>query len=158
MKTGKNFIQIGNSKGQAITEFTVTFPIFFILFFWSFQFGSAMYQVHALYKAANKGARAAVTSTGPTNAIRISAAQAAVRTALGDPNNGFYKFELVEPIEVTIPTDGTPITVTVKAKPKMVFMKNFRKDPLTGNLRNYSVTASAFPNYRGRPINTAPKP
>lgn len=156
-----------DSKGQAMLEVSVTLFTFILLFFAALNFGFVIYQTHTLYQAANRGIRAAVTS-GTTDPTKLAnEVKSEINKALGiqtgkTPVFGF-KFTVQEPITIPANSDE-PIQVTILSEPQIMVLQNFfKKDPnkkidAPDNIRQFKITATAFPNHRGLPKTTAPKP
>jgi Flp pilus assembly protein TadG len=78
-----------HERGQAITEFALILPVFFLMFAGMFDFGLGMYTDMTLINAAREGARLGVVDPGNTTAV-----EARVREIAGE-------------------LDGTRITVNV---------------------------------------------
>jgi Flp pilus assembly protein TadG len=71
-----------HERGQAITEFALILPVFFLLFAGMFDFGLGMYTDMTLINAAREGARLGVIDPGNTSAV-----EARVREVAGELNN-----------------------------------------------------------------------
>jgi Flp pilus assembly protein TadG len=68
--------------GQAITEFALILPVFFLMFAGMFDFGLGMYTDMTLINAAREGARLGTVDPGNTGAV-----EARVREVAGELNN-----------------------------------------------------------------------
>lgn len=55
----------GRSRGQAMVEFALVAPLFFLLLFSIIEFGRAVYYIQMLNNAAREGARYAIVHGGP---------------------------------------------------------------------------------------------
>jgi hypothetical protein len=76
-------------RGQALVEFALVAPLFFLLLFAIIDFGRYVYYVQVLNNAAREGARYAIVhgpegipSTGPPDDLNGAAVEARVRTFL----------------------------------------------------------------------------
>ena len=64
-------------RGQAITEFALILPVFFLMFAGMFDFGLGMYTDMTLINAAREGARLGVVDPGNTSAVTARVKQVA---------------------------------------------------------------------------------
>lgn len=131
-------------KGQSLVETALVFPIFLLLLLGVIEFGRAMYQSQAQYRAAQEASRTASTVLP---AQMDATAKQTVNQIMQSYN--FPGFETM----VTIPADlqADPIRVTVRA-PFDTVVPSFI--PGLNNI-NLSRSASNFAYIPGRPKSAA---
>ena len=72
-----------DARGQAITEFALILPVFFLMFAGMFDFGLGMYTDMTLINAAREGARLGVVDPGNTTAVEARVREIAAELDAG---------------------------------------------------------------------------
>jgi Flp pilus assembly protein TadG len=135
-----------NNKGQAMVEMALVIGFLIVLIFGMTEFGRAMYTKNTLNNAARAGARAAVVTSGITNAgpVTLSTDCTSYGTTSCTANNCIYQgvcnsivAGIQSPVQVTVAGVGNAdkaITVQVQApfNPVLNLMKSMISGTLSG--------------------------